>query len=81
MTALPRAGRTAAPDRDRTRPRARATILVVDDDTANLASLVKIFEKLGLRVLPGHERAARRSICCGSRPVDVVLTRPDDARA
>lgn len=30
----------------------KPTVLVVDDDTSNLASLVKIFDRLGLRALP-----------------------------
>jgi len=49
------------------------TLLVVDDDAANLASLVQIFERMALRVVPagtGHEalEQLRRT------PVDVILT-------
>ncbi len=49
------------------------TLLVVDDDAANLASLVKIFERLNLRALPatsGEEALDRLRVT----PVDVVLT-------
>jgi two-component system response regulator HydG len=52
---------------------ARATILVVDDDTANLASLVKIFEKLGLRVLPATTGTEALDLLRQS-PVDIVLS-------
>jgi two-component system response regulator HydG len=51
----------------------RATILVVDDDTANLASLVKIFEKLGLRVLPATNGSEALDLLRQSA-VNVVLT-------
>jgi len=49
------------------------TLLVVDDDTSNLASLVKIFEKQPLRVLPatsGEEALDQ----IRKQSVDVVLT-------
>jgi two-component system response regulator HydG len=51
----------------------KPTLLVVDDDTANVASLVRIFERLGLRVVPatsGAEALGR----IRETPVDVVLT-------
>jgi len=51
----------------------RATILVVDDDTANLASLVKIFEKLGLRVLPATNGSEALELLRQS-PVDIILS-------
>ena len=49
------------------------TILVVDDDASNLASLTKIFERLNLRALPatsGTEALTR----IRETPIDVVLT-------
>ena len=49
------------------------TLLVVDDDTSNLASLVKVFERKGLRVLPAtNGREALDTL--RSTPVTVVLT-------
>ena len=51
----------------------KPTILVVDDDTSNLASLVKIFDRLGLRALPatsGQEALETMR----STPVTVILT-------
>ncbi|MFN3197900.1 MAG: sigma-54-dependent transcriptional regulator [Bradymonadia bacterium] len=49
------------------------TVLVVDDDTSNLASLVKIFERKGWRVRPAtNGREALDAL--RSTPVAVVLT-------
>jgi two-component system response regulator HydG len=48
-------------------------ILVVDDDASNLASLVKIFERLGLRVLPATGGKPALDLLRGN-PVEVVLT-------
>ena len=50
-----------------------ATLLIVDDDTSNLASLVRIFERLDLRVLPAT--SGREALdAMRKAPVDVVLT-------
>ena len=51
----------------------RPTILVVDDDAANLASLIKIFEKLGLRALAAPTGAEALDVLRQS-PVNIVLT-------
>ncbi|MBU0552077.1 sigma-54 dependent transcriptional regulator [Myxococcota bacterium] len=49
------------------------TLLIVDDDTSNLASLVKIFERLALRVLPAtHGEEALKVLRAHS--VEVILT-------
>jgi two-component system response regulator HydG len=51
----------------------KPTLLVVDDDTSNLASLVKIFERLGLRALPAT--SGREALdTMRTTPVTVVLT-------
>ena len=51
----------------------KPTLLVVDDDTSNLASLVKIFERLGLRALPAT--SGREALdTMRATPVTVVLT-------
>ncbi len=51
----------------------RHTVLVVDDDSSNLASLVKVFERLGLRVLPATSgREALDTL--RATPVEVLLT-------
>ncbi|MGK0359260.1 MAG: two-component system response regulator HydG, partial [Bradymonadia bacterium] len=49
------------------------TVLVVDDDAANLASLVKIFERLGLRALPATNGKEALDVL-RKTPVDVILT-------
>ena len=49
------------------------TILIVDDDASNLASLVKIFERLGLRVLPATSGREALDFLRGT-PVEVILT-------
>ena len=49
------------------------TVLVVDDDAANLASLVKIFDRLGLRALPATDGKEALSVL-RKTPVDVILT-------
>ena len=49
------------------------TLLVVDDDRSNLASLVKIFERQGLRVLAATSGAEALDTL-RSTPVDVILT-------
>ncbi len=54
-------------------PAALPTILVVDDDASNLASLVKIFERLSLRVLPATSGRQALELLRGT-PVEVVLT-------
>lgn len=49
------------------------TLLVVDDDPANLASLTKIFERLSLRTIPVTSGAeALKQL--RATPIDVVLT-------
>ncbi len=49
------------------------TLLIVDDDTSNLASLVRIFEKLSLCVLPAT--SGQEAIdTLRNHPVQVVLT-------
>ena len=49
------------------------TVLVVDDDASNLASLVTIFERLGLRALPATSGREALDTLRGT-PIDVVLT-------
>ena len=49
------------------------TILVVDDDASNLASLVKVFERLELRVLPATSGEEALATLRGAA-VQVVLT-------
>ncbi|MFW6067501.1 MAG: sigma-54-dependent transcriptional regulator [Myxococcota bacterium] len=49
------------------------TVLVVDDESSNLASLEKIFAREGFRVLTAHD--GRRALdVCRQRQVHVVLT-------
>ncbi|MCA9526150.1 MAG: response regulator, partial [Myxococcales bacterium] len=49
------------------------TLLVVDDDASNLASLLRIFERMDLRALPAS--GGREALDVLRRvPVDVVLT-------
>ncbi len=51
----------------------KPTVLVVDDDASNLASLVRIFERLDLRVLPATSgREALETV--RTTPVQVILT-------
>ena len=51
----------------------KPTVLVVDDDASNLASLVRIFERLDLRVLPATSgREALETV--RTTPVQVLLT-------
>jgi two-component system response regulator HydG len=49
------------------------TVLVVDDDASNLASLVKIFERLGLRAVPATDGREALEVLRRT-PVDVILT-------
>ncbi len=49
------------------------TILIVDDDASNLASLVKVFERLGLRALPATSGEEALGTMRGAA-VQVVLT-------
>ena len=49
------------------------TILVVDDDTSNLASLVKVFERLSVRVLPATNGQEALDTL-RSKSVEIVLT-------
>ncbi len=49
------------------------TVLVVDDDASNLASLVKVFERLDLRVLPATSGEEALTTLRGAA-VQVVLT-------
>ncbi len=49
------------------------TVLVVDDDAADLARLVTIFERLGLRALPATSGREALDTLRGT-PIDVVLT-------
>ncbi len=49
------------------------TVLVVDDDASNLASLVKVFERLGLRVLPATSGEEALATLRGAA-VQVIVT-------
>ena len=49
------------------------TLLIVDDDTSNLASLVKIFEKLDLRTIPATSGQEALDVL-RQKNVGVILT-------
>ena len=51
------------------------TLLLVDDDTSNLASLVKIFDKMQIRTLAATSGDEGIGFV-RETPVDIILTDP-----
>ena len=51
----------------------KPTVLIVDDDASNLASLIRIFERLDLRALPATSGREALDVLRGT-PIEVVLT-------
>ena len=49
------------------------TMLIVDDDTSNLASLLKIFERLDIRAIPAADGSEALNTL-RTKPVGIILT-------